>query len=64
LNDDVEEVYNDDVNYVQGITEGVFSGCSDTKMVFVGVMMSGIYGGGFDNNDVECGYDDDIQMLI
>ncbi len=39
---DVEEVDNDDVNYVQGVGEGVLSGCGDTKMVFVGVMMLGI----------------------
>ena len=40
--DDVEEVDNDVVNYVQGVGDGIFSGCGDTEMVFVGVMMLGI----------------------
>ena len=40
--DDVQEVDNDVVNYVQGIDKGVFSVCGDTQMVFVGVMMLGI----------------------
>ena len=39
---DVEEGDNNVVNCVQGIGDGVFSGCGDTKMVFVGVMMLGI----------------------
>ena len=39
---DVEEVDNDDVNYVQGVGEDTFSGCGNIKMVFVGVMLLGI----------------------
>ena len=42
--DDVEEGDNHDVNYAQGVGDGFSSDCGDTKMVFVGVMMLGIYG--------------------
>ena len=40
--DDVEEGDTNALNYVHGVGDGVFSGCGDTKKVFVGVMMLGI----------------------